>query len=288
MKILFISRYSWPHVGGVEKHIREVSLRLRKKGHKVTIISENDIKYPHIKYIGLLYIWLWLFKNRDLIARSDLVHIHDVFIWYLPFRFLFPNKKVYTTFHGGQGIWPIPFYHKILARLAWRLSRGTVAVGDFIPKYFKIKPDKVVYGAADSCRKTNRKKEKSVIFLGRLEKETGVYEFLKWIRSLVYGYKVDFIGDGSLKKQCEEHGTVHGFCDPAPFLRKAEICVPGGYLSFLEAKTAGCKIKTFYNSPIKKDYWRAIKKKYSVSENGKKIPTWDDMVNIYLKLWGLY
>ena len=285
MRILFISRYCWPHVGGVERHVERIAESLRRRGNKVTIISEEDIHYPHIKFFGLLYIWFWFFKNRDLIKESDIVHCHDVFIWFLPFRFIFPQKRVFTTFHGGQGIWPIPFYHKILVRLAWRLSNGTVAVGDFIPKYFKIKPDKIVYGAADCCKKTNRKKEKSVIFLGRLEKETGIYEFLKWIRSLVYGYKVDFIGDGSLKKQCEKYGTVHGFCDPAPFLRKAEVCVPGGYLSFLEAKVAGCKIKTFYNSPIKKDYWRAIKKKYSVSENGKKILTWDKLAEIYLKLW---
>ena len=117
MKILFFSRLFYPHIGGVEKHVLEISRLLIKKGHKVCIITEkyeNNLKSQEvIEGIDVyridiknkskkLSVWSWLFKNVNLIKDADVVHCHDVFFWYLPFRFLFPFKKVYTTFHGYE------------------------------------------------------------------------------------------------------------------------------------------------------------------------------------------
>src|SRR3989304_6221914 len=48
-------------------------------------------------------IWKEFFKNINLFFSADIVHCHDVFFWYLPFRFIFPFKKIYTTFHGYEG-----------------------------------------------------------------------------------------------------------------------------------------------------------------------------------------
>lgn len=163
MKILFIAHYFYPHIGGVEKHVLEVAKSLVQKGNEVTILTErydkslkdketvNGIKvvrfsYPHIKLIGLKFIWWNIFKNRKLIVGADVVHIHDVFIWYLPFRFLFPFKKVYTTFHGWEGIWPIPWQNILIKRMAARLSDGSIAVGKYIEKYYGIKATKILYG----------------------------------------------------------------------------------------------------------------------------------------------
>ena len=62
------------------------------------------------------------------------------------------------------------------------------------------------------------------------------------------------------------------------YLKTAEYCVPTGYLSYLEAKSYGCKIITFPNNPLKIDYWKEVKLL-------KTIPTWNEVVKIYLKLW---
>lgn len=118
-----------------------------------------------------------------------------------------------------------------------------------------------------------------IVFVGRLEKDTGLPEFLQWFSSKLSGYKAEFVGDGSLRGECEKYGTVHGFADPKPFLQKAEICVPGGYLSYIEAKKYGCKIKLFPNNPLKEDYWKEI-------ESVKRFPTWAQIADVYLKLWG--
>lgn len=163
MKILFISSFFFPHIGGVEKHVYELSKNLRSKGEEVTVITEKfdqklknkedvgginvvRILYPHTRFLGLFLIWFEIFKNRKLIIDADIVHIHDVFIWYLPFRVFYPNKKVFTTFHGWEGVWPIPWGNIIQKRIAAKLSTGTIAVGKYIEKYYGIKADKIMYG----------------------------------------------------------------------------------------------------------------------------------------------
>ncbi|MCX6704212.1 MAG: hypothetical protein NTZ07_02080, partial [Candidatus Woesebacteria bacterium] len=91
-------------------------------------------------------------------------------------------------------------------------------------------------------------------------------------------YHVDFVGDGDLRDQCKKYGIVHGYIDSVPFMKKANICVPGGYLSFIEAKKYGCKIITFPTSEIMKDFWSEI-------EKVKKFPTWDKLADEYLDLY---
>lgn len=135
MKTLFLSRFYWPHIGGVEKHVEHISQELIKKDCTVTVLTtkyKKDLKNeeiykqvkiirfrePRIKYFGLFYIWWWIFKNRRLIKENNIVHVHDVFIWYLPFRFLYRKKPVYTTFHGWETDYPIKFYHKLQKKLA--------------------------------------------------------------------------------------------------------------------------------------------------------------------------
>lgn len=278
MKILMLVQYKWPHIGGVEKHLQLITNNLELKGHKVKIISREDIKYPHIKYLGLLYIWLWLFKHRDVIVRCNLVHVHDVFIWYLPFRFLYPKKPVFTTFHGWEGIWPIPWKNIFVKRLAAKLSWGTITVGKYIEKYYGIKVNKIIYGGNSHLAGVKAHPRGVFVYVGRLDPDTGLLEFLEWLMANGQGSRVDFVGDGSLRKECEKYGKVHGFCDPKPFLKKADICVPGGYLSYIEALAAGCKIMTFADNPLKKDYWKEIKKV-------KKFPTWDEIADEYLSLY---
>ncbi len=278
MNILFISHFKYPHVGGVEKHVEKIKSDLIEKGHQVKVVSEQDIKFPHIKFIGLLCIWFWFFKNRDLIKNADIIHIHDVFIWYLPFRFIYPSKKVFTTIHGGQSIWPIPFYNKLLVKIASKLSNGTIAVGDFIRKYFNIISDYVIYGGVDEENISN-KKEKIIIFLGRLEKDTGVYEFIQKIKKYK-AYKIYFIGDGSLRGVCNKYGRVTGFINPQDYLKKASICFAGGYLSALEALKYGCTLWVGAKTPIKKYYWKTFPYK-----KGSMLPSWKDVVKVYESLY---
>ena len=164
MKILVLTKYFWPHIGGVEKHVEEVSKRLALKGNKVILITEKydsklksqevkdgvkivRFKYPNLRCLGLFFVWLWLWQNRGLIKQSDIVQIHDVFVWYLPFRFLFPAKPVFTAFHGWEGVWPLRWQDIFAKRWAVRLSSGTLAIGAYVEKYYGLKVNKILYGA---------------------------------------------------------------------------------------------------------------------------------------------
>ena len=66
--------------------------------------------------------------------------------------------------------------------------------------------------------------------------------------------------------------------NPEKYLVTSEYCVPTGYLSYLEAKRYSCKVITFANNPLKVDYWKEVKLL-------KSIPTWEDVAEIYIKLW---
>src|SRR5258708_36835095 len=120
MKIIMIARLFSPHRGGVEKHVEEIAKLVTQAGNEVTVItgqSDPALAYKsrllndhgeesvYIRRISTLYvsnessflnklrervhIWLWMFYNLKLFLAADIVHIHDVFWWYWPFRILF-------------------------------------------------------------------------------------------------------------------------------------------------------------------------------------------------------
>lgn len=152
MNILFISRLSYPHIGGVETHLREIGKCLSRKGHTVMVITGKQINYPKIKFIGLLFIWLWFFRNRSVIEEADIVHCHDVFFWYLPFRFLYPKKPVYTTFHGYETAFPPSRKAVLIRKISEKLSWGNICVGDYIKKWYGTKPTFVTYGGINKMK----------------------------------------------------------------------------------------------------------------------------------------
>lgn len=287
MRITFICHHSHPHIGGVEKHVGNIRKLLQNNGNKVNIISETDIKYPHIKFFGLIYIWIWLFKNRKLIKEVDVIHCHDVFIWYLPFRFIYPRKKIITTIHGFE--WDKPFTKQSLfqKKLAIRLSSKSVGIGKFLEKYLNVKFDLVSYGASDIHDYKNPKDKKRIAYIGRLEENTGLLKFLKWLDKNP-GYKVDFCGDGPLREECKKYGTIHGFCDPNPFHKVCKTVAPGGYLAALEALNSGCDIKLFWNNKLKEDYWKMSPFHELKGDKLKKwarAQTWEKLANEYFDLY---
>lgn len=285
MRILFISRYKWPHVGGVERHVDKISKTDNFKDYDIKVVSLEDINSPKVRVIGLLYIWYWFVLNSNLIRRSDIIHIHDVFIWYLPFVFIYRHKPVYITFHGWEGRYPIPFWSILNKKIAYYLTNGSISIGKYIGKYYGIKSNYIVYGGVDSLNLINKKINKNlgtIVYLGRLNEDTGLIIFLEYLKSNKKRFtKIIFVGDGNLKNKCKKYGKVTGnVYDSDKYLRSAEYCVPSGYLSYLEAVNNQCKVITFASNKLKSDYWNEIKKY-------KKIDSWSSVAKIYKKLWNI-
>lgn len=353
MKVLFLSRLFYPHIGGVEKHVQQVAVRLIKLGHEVTVITEtlpqrgknqkskvkNKIQKLKIEGINVLRIpvgkddwfkkfriWREIWINRKLIQESDIVHVHDVFFWYLPFRFLYPSKKIFTTFHGYETKYPPSRKAIILRKIGEVLSRGNICVGDYIRKWYGTKPDFITYGGIETPNYKYQISKKfpiqnaryKILFLGRLESDTGIHTYLKALnilkrKKIKFEFKI--CGDGVFRKQAEKLGRVYGFVkDPTSYLQNSDIIFTSSYLSMLQALVLGKIVIAVYNNALKKDYLRmspfakyilifSNKKKIvdfiisvisephkfkSMQENGQKwakSQTWDKVVSLYLNLW---
>lgn len=345
MNILFFTRLFYPHIGGVEKHVSEISKVLIAKGHKVTIITEdlstkdipiylqskgriqekvNEIKIYRVPvgeddWFKKFTTWNWLFKHRILIKNADIIHTHDVFFWYLPFRFLCPFKKVFTTFHGYES-YPISKKSIFIRKISEKLSFGNICVGEFMKKWYGTKPSYTTYGGVNIARNEVKIKNKmSAVFIGRLDEQTGILEYVKavkLIREKIPNFKFEIIGDGKFRQEVEGNFKVIGFKkDPERYFSKYHFAFVSRYLSILEAMVAKRLVFALYDNPLKKDYLKMTPFANFINivgsekeltnlvfyflKNSKKEEemthkafdwvrnqSWENLTNVYLKIWG--
>jgi len=335
MKILFFARSFYPNIGGVEKHVLEISKRLVKMGHQVTVVSESTKKNTNIKNIyGIkilkinvgknekkkkIIIWKWLWKNRNLIKNADIVHCHDVFYWFLPFKFMYPQKPIFTTFHGYES-YPIRKSAILVRKISEKLSWGNICIGDFISKWYGTKPNYVSYGAVEIEKNNERniKHKESGVFFGRLDEQTGVLTYSKAIQKLKQKYpkfKFLVIGDGKYKKLLSKTNKVVGFKkNPEKYFSDYRFAFVSRYLSILEAFASKRMVFAVYDNPVKEDYLKMapfskfiiiakdaddLCKKINFVLNYPKLEkeyiekaytwvkeqTWEVMIKKYLDLW---
>lgn len=305
MKIVFITSSFYPSIGGVETHVLNLSRELIARGHTITVITEDKSEnwqteelsdnvpieakstgkssyFDHKKLyqIDIFYfkfgipskfkkfkIWYLLYRHRHLFKDADIVHCHDVFIWYLPFRFFYFNKKVFTTFHGYETHFP-PHPNAIKVRqLSKHLSYGTINVGDFIKKWYGTIPDYVVYGGVKEVSSTKyqvssiKKFEKlKILIVGRLEKDIGVQVYKDTLRKLKQKgikFSLTVCGDGTYRQDFEKYGTVVGFSSERnKYMKAADVIFASSYLSMLESLSFGKSVFAAYTNPLKHDYLR--------------------------------
>jgi len=270
----------YPHIGGVEKHVKRLSEELIKKGHKVTIVSIkhdqslpdteelNKIKLYRFPKIRLPKVWVWIYNHRNLVKDIDVIHCHDVstFYWYLPFRFLYPSKPVFITFHGHEGILPIPEKIIFIRKVAEFLTRGNICIGDFIPKWYGTKATLVSYGGVDIPPIVSNTNYEGAVFIGRLENDTGIMTYINALKILKRKYgiylEVDICASGSLRETIENiikknklNIKLHGFVEnPLVYLNKSKFAFVSGYLAILEAMINKKLIFAIYENDLKKDY----------------------------------
>lgn len=305
MKVLFITKYFFPHIGGVEKHVYEVSKELIKNGIKVSIITEklntriddskedNNIKilrisYPKIKFIGLFVIWLKMFSLIREIVNADVIHIHDVFIWFLPIKLFFPFKSIYITFHGYED-YPIKFKYRIIRYISEKLCQGNICVGKFINKWYGTRPNIITYGAVDtsvySRKRLSPKYKYDSVFVGRLDKHTGIDIYLRACKSLIKNFNFSLLVIGSGVKKIKSNSNIKYLGETnnvAKYLIKSKFAFVSRYLSILEAFACKNLVFAVFDNPIKEDYIRMtpFSKWLIICNNSKDL---SNKVEFYIK-----
>jgi glycosyltransferase involved in cell wall biosynthesis len=281
MKVLQISQYYTPHIGGVEKHLSKINQELIKKNHQVRVLAGNEnlkllrtelidqIKVDRIdnrySHYYKFKIWRQIVNHRNLFKEADIIHIHGVFWWIIPlYPFIF--HKLFITFHGHESSDKLNnkaiFWH----RLANRFCKGSIVVGGFHEKYYGVKADYIIYGASDQeMNNPNNKNLRKIIFVGRLVPETGILEYLEALNILKnkkINYHLDVFGDGPLMNQAKQFSknyqldvTFRGAVAKAEQLfSHYPIAFVSRYLSICEALKQHCQVIAHYHNQLIKDY----------------------------------
>ncbi len=163
------------------------------------------------------------------------------------------------------------------------------------------------------------------MFIGRLEEETGIMEYLNAINILKkkkINIKLDVYGDGSLAKNAKNYVRKNnlnvkfkGFVkNIEKYIKDYDFVFVSRYLGILEALAFKKYIFAVYNNEIKKDYLKMapFSKFISISHDSKSIAleiekyfknkkeiekkielgfklvenkNWEALANLYLKLW---
>ncbi|HVZ59066.1 MAG TPA: glycosyltransferase family 4 protein [Patescibacteria group bacterium] len=278
-RIIFLTRAYYPNIGGVEKHIYELSKKLVERGWRITIITEDrvdknsplqekDYRIDGVEIIRIpvggddwfkkFRIWRWIWQQREIFLRADLTHCHDVFFWYLPLALLYPMRPVYTTFHGYES-YPIKTKAIIYRKIFEYMSNRTICVGKFMTKWYHAHPTKIIYGAATIHRQKIIPKKNTAIFIGRLDEHTGIDIYVQavaLIRKKIPDFTLTVYGDGPLRGEIESPGIVVKGFDPKADreIGKYEFAFISRYLAILEAMVAKRLVIAHYDNQVKKDY----------------------------------
>lgn len=285
MRILMLTRFYKPKVGGVEKHIEKVSQVLLKKGHKISVVATKHIPtlndqerlkgievIRHKPWEGFVIrrnisLLRWVLANRHIFAKADLFHGHDTYYW--PLKILFPKKPFHITFHGYEG-YPIKKKAIFVRKIFEKIARGNICVGIYLKKYYGTKPDFIIYGGVDLPKKFDYPVRYDAVFMGRLEEEAGILIYLKALKILNEQHhltlKIVICGDGKLRRDCEEFSQKNkleaiftGFIPSSDdYLKYARFSFASNYLAIYEAAARKKLIFSVYGNQFKKEILESL------------------------------
>lgn len=282
MKFLFLTASFYPHRGGVERHAGEVACELIRRGHEVSVVTESALPqetrdtHDGIRIVRVFFgatgklkkfrIWLRMVRDdmRSMVDQADVVVCHDVFVWYVPMRFLFPHKRVLTVFHGYETRVP-PLRSAVwIRRMSALLSTKVMHVGSYVHTWYGTRADVTLYEPGSSIHHQPKgdpiKKPVRIALIGRLADDMGIgvyAEAFTHLRDWGVAYKLDVYGSGPLESVLEPFGKLHGVVDDVEgAIRNADVVCASGYLSLFEAMRQHKVCFAVYENELKKEYLR--------------------------------
>ncbi|HYD35079.1 MAG TPA: glycosyltransferase family 4 protein [Vitreimonas sp.] len=280
--IVHLTRRYAPHIGGVETHVAALNeLLIKQNWHVVVLTEQHAPQLPTTELINKVkvirmpqllstkwQVWQWLWSQRQVLDQADIIQVHDVFWWLLPYvftRFFTRSSRIFTTFHGWEGEWPVRWQAKLQRWLWAQLSAGTVHVGGWIQEFYWDRPSTIIYGGVKALKTQPSASSKlpkpatlKLVFLGRLVAENEVTQYLEFVKQLKKQFpkvSVNWVGDGPYRGECEKLGTVTGIVDnPESYITKADVVMAASYLSILQAQRLGKVVLAFYSHRLKQRY----------------------------------
>lgn len=240
MKIGIVSPYNLSMPGGVQQHIFAQAAELRKRGHKVKIITPKPrgklfIDDPDVIFVGIsariktpqhTSADISISVTTDDIDRMleaeqfDVIHVHEPFIPMLA-RQMLPRVScpVLATFHAAM---PETFLAKSIAGSVAPFIRSVIkhlnaytAVSDaatsYIGQYIDTKDIYMVPNGVDLKQYHTPVKEDKprhdILYVGRLEKRKGVkflIEAFALLHQTMPATKLTIVGGGPDKEKLEK------------------------------------------------------------------------------------
>ena len=198
MKILFVSGFYYPHIGGVTEHIYHLANEFEDMGHEVSILTANiegDLKPDEVRVIRLgksmvirmnksnarISGWVNLSKLSKIINEYDVIHIHGIIAPTLPLLSLKVSRKTNIfTFHPTFDSSNLYQISKQYLKHYFKRIHGKIAVSvtarDSIAKYFPG-DYRIIPNGVDPNRFKNSGKGKNpfeILFVGRIEPRKGL------------------------------------------------------------------------------------------------------------------
>ncbi len=279
MRIVHLCRRFYPDQGGVETHVLQIAKELRKRGHSQSVITssnESDGVHDDISVYRIpipasdnsvyykFSVWRGIWKHFHLLKQADVIQVHDVFWWLLPFLLLLNRSKIFTTFHGYEPPGPPTKIQKFWHMFANYFSHRTLGIGSIHDGWYGVRTDENSFGAVDTAifsRSAIRRDTKGrIMFLGRLSADIGIMQYLKAI--LLKPMPMDVYGDGDQMQRAKEFVSQNhlpvtfmgSVPNAARLIIRYDAVFASSYLAIIEALSVGRPIISFYDSALKRDY----------------------------------
>lgn len=252
MKVIQVTPRYFPHIGGVEKHVKEISEMLVMKGFEVEVLcTDSSRKLPRQEIInGVKVTRFWAFSPNESYYFSpsmyfylkdqtyDVVHAHNYHSFTSLFAALAKKRKFIFTPHsfGFNKSLTKNILHKLykpfgsyIFKSADKIISIAEVEKEMLIHTFNIPIDKIIYLPLPIkiVPKNILKYDKKftiIAFFGRLSQEKNIDVLIRafeLVRNQHPDCKLFIAGDGPLRKELENIGkSVEGVHFLGPLFNK--------------------------------------------------------------------
>lgn len=235
IKVTHVTRYAYPHVGGIEAVISQINECLPDDKYEKEVLCcsntekssiENSVKYKRCKFLfefaanTISPEFIWKLSKVD----TDILHYHMPFIFAVIAHFIArpKYKKLYISYHGGivgydKYMWPFWGIYKYFYKIADKIHvlSPYIINKDIILAENKEKCVIIPYGITPIKNKESLQQEtehyrqqfnnkKIILCVGRLARMKGFLNAIKAMQ-LVEGAILLIAGDGPLRASYEKY-----------------------------------------------------------------------------------